>query len=377
MSGQRETRQDKERLSNGAIIHWDLLAAMPVEPDRSKRKIIVSCAQCSQERLILFCTLSRIRNAKKPICLQCRDTNWAVSRSAGKIGRMKASGGYIKCFPCFFSTEDNILLAPMFQYSQGKDGSKQARSIPEHRAVMALHLGRPLALEETVRHINNVRDDNRIENLTLVTTTKRQDIENLPNGVIIRWDIEEQYNAECAEKNKLRKVCVECATCRAHRFVPCCTLDRFRNGERILCWKCHKVKLMEKTGTGQTGRNKTREGYVRRFWDSFTVEEQAIIGPAFRRSRDGKKDILEHRAVVALHLGRPLTKTELVHHKNGVKDDNRIENLEVMEQGSHTKMHIKALRDNKQLYAENEILRREIQILKQTILNLQGDTNGR
>lgn len=74
-------------------------------------------------------------------------------------------------------------------------------------------------------------------------------------------------------------------------------------------------------------KKRAGEGYL----DPNGYLQMSKIGHPNCTSKTGR--IAQHTLIMSEHLGRPLRKNESVHHKNGIRNDNRIENLELWHKG--------------------------------------------
>lgn len=137
--------------------------------------------------------------------------------------------------------------------------------------------------------------------------------QTLPNGSIIYW------NEEHIEDGT-RMVPVRCGGlfCGGSiRVVPVYTT--YAENFTGQCRQC--AHAYDRSGTWTGGRKKSRAGYI--------LVKLPPNHPFFSMAHKSDGHVLEHRLVVAESIGRPLRDDEIVHHINGKKDNNRLENLQL------------------------------------------------
>lgn len=154
-----------------------------------------------------------------------------------------------------------------------------------------------------------------------------------------------------------------CETC-GKEFKVRCSDSRLKNGTVRFCsQKCagasnKKGETKECQFCGKkfyTTRHKfcskeCANSYKKQHYKHKTYLENGYI-VEYANGNNKNNCIKQHRRIMEEHLGRKLREDEVVHHLNGIKTDNRIENLRVMSRKEHSAMHrIKEKQQGKHLF---------------------------
>jgi uncharacterized protein (DUF1330 family) len=113
----------------------------------------------------------------------------------------------------------------------------------------------------------------------------------------------------------------------------------------------HSEATKEKIKESQIGQHHSpnteyKKGYNHPNWKGGKIKKDGYVmvrvnNHPFTNNRGYVK---EHRLVMEKHLGRYLNKKEVVHHINGIRDDNKIENLMLFKNNQeHSKHHRRCL----------------------------------
>ena len=131
-----------------------------------------------------------------------------------------------------------------------------------------------------------------------------------------------------------------------------CSKEFIRNKSGVDSVKhhyCSKV-CFQKSEKGRSINNEQREGLKLGFgsgnkngnWKGGSYKQSQgytyVLSPDHPNA-DTHGYMLEHRLVMEKYIGRYLAPDEVVHHVNGIRNDNRIENLKLYKKGEHTALH--------------------------------------
>ena len=153
-----------------------------------------------------------------------------------------------------------------------------------------------------------------------------------------------------------RYVWAECPECHSFRWVGFYHLKKM--GSNFFC-KCLGCATKSATNKGRFlsgadhpnwkgGRWMQGGCYFVKISKNDPYASMAKSYGSSKKNRECREHLYipEHRLIIAKHLNRALSKDEIVHHLNGCKHDNRIENLALVSPKIHdTRSHIKQLRE--------------------------------
>uniref|UniRef100_A0A6M3IXZ3 Putative homing endonuclease n=1 Tax=viral metagenome TaxID=1070528 RepID=A0A6M3IXZ3_9ZZZZ len=148
-------------------------------------------------------------------------------------------------------------------------------------------------------------------------------------------------DSEIGYKGSFKRIYHACEKCGKERWV----VVRDGKAKCKLCSTCAKSDPNRRLKVGKKGDKHWKWNGGKSIIDGYI---QVKIDPDdffYQMAKQKQNYILEHRLVMAKHLGRCLQSWEIVHHKNGIKDDNRLENLELTTAGSHVLEHNKGYGD--------------------------------
>lgn len=140
---------------------------------------------------------------------------------------------------------------------------------------------------------------------------------------------------------------------------------RRRDIGKRMCNDCHAIvctKRGENHGMWDGGKHLRKDGYME---VSLTPDS-----PYYCMLNKGGR-VLEHRLIMAQHLGRPLEVWEIVHHINSNRRDNRIDNLELLPKQADHMVYGMADIKIKKLEKEMEDMKSVIRLLFWHIQQLQ------
>jgi len=268
----RDRQRRDKRLPSGSVIYW----SRRFTDERGRRRVFVRCGKCGQEREI----------------------------SVALAYRKDFSG---LCYPCAtLKIEDETLDSGSIIYwsRRFRDGTRSDGRSNWYAPVRCGQCG-----EERIVTTARIHGDASFTgSCHSCTRHKRQGITTLANGGIVYWN--------------------QAAVIDGKKVVPVrCGGDRCNNELRYVQYKTA-------VDSGFTGLCR-RCGFLRPKSERISSHGYILVRlspdhPFYCMAHRRTGYVLEHRLIMAEHLGRPLTNEEIVHHINGDKQDNRLENLQLL-----------------------------------------------